>query len=102
MQCCGDRKLWGAEGAPWRSCPWKEISLNVCSVEGKVTGDQDHLLPRARRHGWRPAPTLPNVGFLPFGDLGNIPSSKAQFLGSSWDGQEESPVPGYNTAESVH
>lgn len=48
----------------------------------------------------------PKVGSLlgTFGGLGNLPPSKAQFLGSSWKGQEKSPVPGcgHDTAGSVH
>lgn len=64
MQCHGDKDLGGDEGAPWRAVPGKKFPL-MCAMwkrsdvfPGEITGDKDHLLPKARRHGQRIALTL--------------------------------------------
>lgn len=67
MQCCGDKKLWRPEGAPWsagRAVPGHKFPL-ICALLkgrsgvflGEKTRDQDHPISKVRRRGWRLALT---------------------------------------------
>lgn len=70
------------------SCPWKEISLDTLTLKGQKWWasrrekiDQDHLLSKARRCGWRLALayTVLIVSLGTFGSLGTSHPPKSSF-----------------------